>query len=148
MKFITCTAVKRWNSEILAAKNTTETSSWKKDLEKIQAHTGFEPVTSAIPVQRSTNWANKPAGNCSICWVQIGRFIWTQNIYLFCRKPQVCGYPSAELDGYQSFWISPWLKLSHKLTYSFCADFAARPILIVLGNFWATCGVWSNFLRF
>ena len=31
--------------------------------EKIQAHTGFEPTTSVIPVQRSTNWANKPTGN-------------------------------------------------------------------------------------
>ena len=27
--------------------------------EKIQACTGFEPMTSAILVQRSTNWANK-----------------------------------------------------------------------------------------
>ena len=31
----------------------------------------FEPMTSAIPVQRSTNWAKKPTGSCSICWVQI-----------------------------------------------------------------------------
>ena len=27
---------------------------------KIQARTGFEPMTFAIPVQCSTNWANKP----------------------------------------------------------------------------------------
>ena len=33
-----------------------ENKAWKK----IQACTGFEPMTSAIPVQRSTNWANKP----------------------------------------------------------------------------------------
>ena len=32
-----------------------ENKAWKK----IQACTGFEPMTSAIPVQRSTNWANK-----------------------------------------------------------------------------------------
>ena len=31
--------------------------------EKIQAPTGFEPMTSAIPVQHSTNWANKPTGS-------------------------------------------------------------------------------------
>ena len=31
-----------------------ENKAWKK----IQACTGFEPMTSAIPVQRSTNWAN------------------------------------------------------------------------------------------
>ena len=32
----------------------------KKSLKKIQASAGFEPVTSAIPVQCSTNWAMKP----------------------------------------------------------------------------------------
>ena len=38
------------------------TSSWNKTWKKIQARTGFEPMTSAIPMQRSTNWANKPTG--------------------------------------------------------------------------------------
>ena len=33
-----------------------ENKAWKK----IQACTGFEPMTSVIPVQCSTNWANKP----------------------------------------------------------------------------------------
>ena len=33
--------------------------------EKIQAPTG--PITSAIPVQHSTYWANKPTGS----WIQI-----------------------------------------------------------------------------
>ena len=28
-------------------------------------------MTSAIPVQRSTTWANKPTGSRSMCWVQI-----------------------------------------------------------------------------
>ena len=32
----------------------------KRSLKKIQASAGFEPVTSAIPVQCSTNWAMKP----------------------------------------------------------------------------------------
>ena len=38
---------------------------------KIQARTGFELMTCAIPVQRSTNWANKPSGSYSICWIQL-----------------------------------------------------------------------------
>ena len=36
-----------------------------------QGCTGFEPMTFAIPVQRTTNWANKPTGNWSLCWFQI-----------------------------------------------------------------------------
>ena len=32
-------------------------------LKKIQALTGFEPMTTAIPVQCSTNWAIKPTGS-------------------------------------------------------------------------------------
>ena len=36
----------------------------KESLKKIQAWTGFEPMTSAIPVQCSTNWAIKPTGHC------------------------------------------------------------------------------------
>ena len=36
-----------------------ENKAWKK----IQTCTGFEPMTSTIPVQRFTNWANKPTGN-------------------------------------------------------------------------------------
>ena len=39
--------------------------------EKNQARTGFQPMTSVIPVQRSTNWAYKPTGSWSLCWIQI-----------------------------------------------------------------------------
>ena len=46
-------------------------SSENKDWKKIQACMGFEPMTSAIPVQRSTNWANKLTGSWSLCWFQI-----------------------------------------------------------------------------
>ena len=46
-------------------------SSSERRPEKIQACTGFEPMTSAIPVQCSTNWANKPTGSWSLCWFQI-----------------------------------------------------------------------------
>ena len=45
-----------------------EKKAWKKE-----ACTGFEPMTSVIPVQCSTNWANKPTGSWSPCWFQIKR---------------------------------------------------------------------------
>ena len=32
---------------------------------EIQARIGVEPMTTVIPVQRSTNWANKPTGSWS-----------------------------------------------------------------------------------
>ena len=38
-------------------------------LKKIQAWTGFEPMTSAIPVQCSTNWAIEPTGSWSFCGI-------------------------------------------------------------------------------
>ena len=47
------------------------TSSWKLGLKKIQARTGFELMTFAILVQRSTNWANKPTRSWSLGWLQI-----------------------------------------------------------------------------
>ena len=40
-----------------------------KKKKKIQARMGFEPMTFAIPVQCSTNWANKPTGSWSPCWI-------------------------------------------------------------------------------
>ena len=47
---------------IFAVMNTTE-AVVKEGLKKIQACTGFEPMTSAIPVQCSTNLANKATGS-------------------------------------------------------------------------------------
>ena len=76
-------------------KRVVENRTWKK----FQFRTGFEPMTSAIPMQRSTSWANKPTGSWQMCWVQInhpsnelyldglfgwtllGWSIWTQHIY-------------------------------------------------------------------
>ena len=43
----------------------------KENLKKIQACTGFKHLTSAIPVQRSTNEANKPTGSRSLNWFVI-----------------------------------------------------------------------------
>ena len=65
-----CTAVEETNIEaILAVLNTTELIVEIRP-EKIQARTGLEPITSTILVQRSTNWANKPSGSWSLCWIQ------------------------------------------------------------------------------
>ena len=49
------TAVKKRIKEILAAMNTTELVVEIRPGKKIQARTGFEFVTSAIPVQCSTS---------------------------------------------------------------------------------------------
>ena len=40
----------------------------KRKPEKIQACTRFQPLTTAIPMQRSTNWANKQTGSRSMNW--------------------------------------------------------------------------------
>ena len=40
----------------------------KRKPEKIQAYAEFEPLTFAILVQHSTNWANKPTGSGSLNW--------------------------------------------------------------------------------
>ena len=37
----------------------------KESLKKIQAWTGFEPTTTAMPVQCSTNWAIKHSTHCN-----------------------------------------------------------------------------------
>ena len=65
-----------------------ETKAWKK----IQACTGFEPLTSTIPVQRSTNWANKPTGSRSLNWFVINpwkdddeSYEYLEVIYVNCR---------------------------------------------------------------
>ena len=37
---------------------------WNESLKEVQAWTGFEPMTSAIPEQCSSNWAIRPTGSC------------------------------------------------------------------------------------
>ena len=37
--------------------------------EKIQACMGFEPMTSVIVVQCTTNWADQSTGSWSLCWI-------------------------------------------------------------------------------
>ena len=64
-----------------------EIKAWKK----IQACTGFAPMTSAIPLECSTNWAIKPTGSRPRCrwvrnipvegeeykWIYESSYIWT-----------------------------------------------------------------------
>ena len=45
---------------IFAVMNATRTVVKTKPEKKIQVCAGFEPMTFAIPVQCSTNWADKP----------------------------------------------------------------------------------------
>ena len=50
-----------------------EEKAWKKS----GLYAGFETLTSAIPVQRSTNYANKPTGSRSLNWFVINP--WTDD---------------------------------------------------------------------
>ena len=70
-------------------------SNWKeKAWKKIRASTGIEPVTSAIPVRCSTNWAMKPhigselnllSSYLPMQWSDV-KFIWnTSYLYCSCR---------------------------------------------------------------
>ena len=47
-----------------------ENEAWKK----IHVIRGFESMISAISVQSSTNWANKPTGSWSLHWFQINQW--------------------------------------------------------------------------
>ena len=51
---------RRWKRKIIIAVNFPISAIGKKKPEKFRASTWFEPVTSAIPVRCSTNWAMKP----------------------------------------------------------------------------------------
>ena len=62
-----------------------------RSLKKIRASTGFEPMTSAIPVRCSTNWAMKPhigskvnllSSFLPVQWDHV-KYIWN-NSYLYC----------------------------------------------------------------
>ena len=65
-----------------------EIKAWKE----IQAWTGFELVTSAIPVQCSTDWAIKPSECWSLCEFVIYRRRWRMQMniwkvmYLNCEQ--------------------------------------------------------------
>ena len=87
------------------------TSGWNKTWKKIQARTGFEPMTSSIPVQRSTNLANKPTGSWLLSWVQITSQVMNND----CRYMKIiyvhCGEETNIRDprSYKHYWTSSWL---------------------------------------
>ena len=120
--------------------NTTELVAEKK----IQVRTRFEPITSAISEQRSTNWAYKPTGSWSLCWTYmkiiyvahtwlsyissyyspLGRFIWIQHrdqlpVGLLAQLVERCN-GIAEVRGHALSKIG-WFKRSihHDLDPSF-----------------------------
>ena len=64
-------------------------------------------MTSAIPVQRSTNWANKPTGSWSMNWVQINRSV------LSCKDLLI-----SSLHRSANMWIFIYLK-SSSIPFSF-----------------------------
>ena len=55
----------------------------KKKPEKIRASTRFEPMTSALPVRCSTNWAMKPHIGSEVNWVHISREEWNYVKYIY-----------------------------------------------------------------
>ena len=58
---------------------------------KIRASTGFEPVTSALPVRCSTNWAMNTLGARSIYRVHISREEWNDVKYIWNNSFLNCG---------------------------------------------------------
>ena len=64
----------------------------RRSLKKTRASTGFEPVTSAIPVRCSTNWAmsNLLSSYLPVQWNDV-RFIWN-NSYLYCGCRWIISY--------------------------------------------------------
>ena len=79
-----CTAVidesEDWSSQL-----NFQFKHWKEDPWKIRASTGLEPVTSAIPVRCSTNWAK------SIYWVHIPSEEWNDVKYIWNNSYLNCG---------------------------------------------------------
>ena len=70
---------------------------WKTN----QTCTRFKPTTSAIPVQCSTNWTNKPTGSWAFCWFVINprvmnmwEWIYENHIFELRLKEWICEWSS------------------------------------------------------
>ena len=82
----------RWKWSVIIAVNFFQFKQLeRRSLKKIRASTGFEPMTSAIPVRCSTNWAMKPhigskvnllSSFLPVQWNHV-KYIWN-NSYLYC----------------------------------------------------------------
>ena len=79
-------------------------SNWKEEAwKKSRASTGFEPVTSAIPVQCSTNWATKPHIGSKVNLLSSGVLSIRPNIPVWNS-----GYSIRQMEQYFPVrWINP-----------------------------------------
>ena len=85
--------VKFWISEWSSQLCTQLKQLRKESLKKIQAWTGFEPMTSAMWVQCSTNWAIKPTGSqlpVQCLTFHIFTFKWNYVGSPFCKCWRIC----------------------------------------------------------
>ena len=70
----------------------------RRSLKKIRASTGFEPVTSALPVRFSTNWAMKPHIGSEVNLLHILHINSSRSIY-FIYFTSIWFVLAAALDG-------------------------------------------------
>ena len=105
-----------WSSQLY-----TQLKQLWKSLQKIQAWTGFEPMSSATPIQWPTNWGIKPSGSWSHCefvvypWrmqmnIYEGSYIWTAEKEL---KTLLIDVTSSQMAWLLSWWsTAPVLQIS------------------------------------
>ena len=84
----------RWKWRVIIAVNFQFKQLERRSLKKNRASTGFEPVTSALPVRCSTIWAMKPhigsevnliSSYLPVQWNDV-KFIWNNSyLYFGCR---------------------------------------------------------------
>ena len=110
--------------KIIAVKYATFAVAKRKPEKKNQACAGFEPLTSEIPVQRSTKSANKPTGSRSLNWVLINPWkdddevmnIW-KSVYVNCG---VKNYMNEDFRSYIRNFCSCEKEAWKKLSLSSC----------------------------
>ena len=84
--------------------NTTELVIEIRPEKNFLTRTVFEPTTSAIPMQRSTNWANKPTLNKpSKWWIMI---VAMKIIHMHCGEKTNIRDPRS----YEHYWVTSWNK--------------------------------------
>ena len=94
-----------------------EIKAWKK----IQAWTGFEPMTSAIPVQCFTNWAIKSSGSWSLCECMIYPYTVkdaNDAIHIFLCSSNIWSF----IHSFASFILGiPLFSISYKYSFKYWA---------------------------
>ena len=106
-----------WSSQLISNLSNWKEEAWKK----IRASMGFEPVTSAIPVRCSANWAMKPHIGSKVNllssylpwgvkWCEVYRLGFSSKQFQSYNKSlinQACSGPSRENIGPWSFLYRP-----------------------------------------